>query len=426
MAYATVNNQVAALKELYDNPSEFMQDLVYKENVLLSLLPKDEAVDGFSGKYIPVPIVYGHGQGRSHNFSLAQANQTANVVQSFFVYRVSDYQIVTIANELLEATKSQAGAFIDQAKFQVDAGIRNISQNVNQELYGNGTGARGTIGSGALVSGTTYSITLSNVNDIVKFEIGMTLVNFAISSNTVAITASITGVVDSVNRASGVITVISSATSSSWTTAGQFLAVQGDAINGAINTGTSLCLSGLAAWLPKVSPSSTDNFWGVNRSVDPTRLAGLRYDASAFTMEEGLINALAFMNREGAKPDLIVMDFASYASLINQIGAKVQYVQVKHDEAEFGFQAVQLVTAYGAIPVTADKDCSPNTAYALTLNTWKLRSLGKMPQILRYGMEGLEGLRVGNADALEVRIGYYGNLVCNAPGRNMVVTLSSS
>ncbi len=28
---------------------------------------------------------------------------------------------------------------------------------------------------------------------------------------------------------------------------------------------------------------------------------------------------------------------------------------------------------------------------------WKLRTLGKAPHILDYGMEGLEGLRVGNA-----------------------------
>jgi hypothetical protein len=61
----------------------------------------------------------------------------------------------------------------------------------------------------------------------------------------------------------------------------------------------------------------------------------------------------------------------------------------------------------------------------LTMATWKLRSLGKVPHILTYGMEGLEGLRVGNADALEIRIGYYGNLICSAPGFNCVVALSA-
>jgi hypothetical protein len=47
--YATTSNQVAALKELYDNPSDYMQDLVYKKNPLLALLPKDESPAGFAG-----------------------------------------------------------------------------------------------------------------------------------------------------------------------------------------------------------------------------------------------------------------------------------------------------------------------------------------------------------------------------------------
>jgi hypothetical protein len=38
---------------------EYMKDLVYKENPLLALLPKNEDVDGFAGKYIPVPLEYG-------------------------------------------------------------------------------------------------------------------------------------------------------------------------------------------------------------------------------------------------------------------------------------------------------------------------------------------------------------------------------
>ncbi len=49
--YATATNQVAALKELYDNPSEYLKDLVYKENPLLALIPKDESPSGFAGKY---------------------------------------------------------------------------------------------------------------------------------------------------------------------------------------------------------------------------------------------------------------------------------------------------------------------------------------------------------------------------------------
>jgi hypothetical protein len=119
------------------------------------------------------------------------------------------------------------------------------------------------------------------------------------------------------------------------------------------------------------------------------------------------------------------MDFASYASLVNALGAKVQYVQVNHDEVEVSFEGITFQSAYGRVTILADRSCPPQTAYLLTMNTWKLRSLGKVPHILTYGMEGLEGLRVGNADALEIRIAYYGNLVCSAPGWNCVVQLSA-
>lgn len=424
--YANSANQIAALKELYTDDKEYMKDLVYKENPFLALVPKNESPDGFAGKYIPVPLEYGTPQGRAHTFSNAQNQQTASMLASFFVYVISDYQLVTITNLLMEQTKTSAGAFVDAAKLQMDGGFRNITNNIAFELFADGTGARGTVGSGGSVASTViYTIPLSNAQQIVQFEVGMTLVNFTASSSTISAVSATTAVINSVDRANGIIIVTASAADATWITAGKKLGIYGDIVAGSISTGTNLALSGLAAWLPTTSPSVSDNFWGVNRSADPTRLAGCRYDASSYTIEEGLTNALAFLNREGGKPDLAIMDFASYASLVNALGAKVQYVQVNHDEVEVAFEGITFQSAYGRVTVLADRSCPPQTCYLLQMNTWKLRSLGKVPHILTYGMEGLEGLRVGNADALEIRIGYYGNLICSAPGFNCVVQLSA-
>ena len=58
------------------------------------------------------------------------------------------------------------------------------------------------------------------------------------------------------------------------------------------------------------------------------------------------------------------------------------------------------------------------------MSSWSLNSLGDAPQILRYG-DGLEMLRVYNADAGEVRVGYYANLATNAPGWNASLVLSA-
>ena len=76
------------------------------------------------------------------------------------------------------------------------------------------------------------------------------------------------------------------------------------------------------------------------------------------------------------------------------------------------------------IKVFPDRNCQPLTGYLLQMDTWCLEGLGEVPQILRYG-DGLEMLRVSNADAGEVRVGAYYQLRTNAPGWNAVVKLSA-
>lgn len=424
--YATATNQVATLKELYDNPTDYMKDLVYKKNPFLALIPKDESPSGFAGKYIPVPTVYGTPQGRSRTFTNAQTNQTAPLDVSFFVYRVKDYQLVTIENELLEATKNDADAFIDQAKLNVDTGMRNISNNLAFSLFGDASGTRGQI-----FSINTGVIVLVDPNSVVQFEVNMVLVSYSVAGTVYTqSTAAALGYVIAVDRTAGIVTVSatmggSAGTPANWSTAFPNLAVQGDVAFGNNTQQTAfLSVSGLGSWIPKVAPVTGDNFWGVDRSPDVTRLAGVRFDGSNESIEEALIDASTLTAREGGEPEMCFINFASYAALEKALGAKVQYVQVEHDEADIAFKGITVHAPYGPITVIPDRSCPAKTAYLLSMDNWKFRSLGKAPHILTYGMEGLEGLRVGSADALEIRMGYYGNLICNAPGWNCVVTLS--
>ena len=432
--YASSSSSIAVLKELYVDNSDFMKDLVYSKNPLFALMPKNESTDGLAGKYIPVPIQYGNPMGRSHTFADAQGNQTPNAYQSFFVYVIQDYQLVTITNLLIEQTKSNAGAFVDEMKRQMDGGIKNLSNNMAFELFGSGTATRGRIGSAITnPSGSIYQFTLQNPQDVVQFEVGMTIQAAATDGGAPINAGTDLALVSSVNRSTGVIqfTVVSGAPQSNWSN-GNFLTVEGDipAAGGSGSgplgsVGSYLAASGLSAWVPATDPSLSDSFWGVNRSVDPTRLAGLRYDASSYSIEEGVVNALAFANREGADPDTLILSFQSYSALENALGAKVQYVDVKHEEANIAFEGIRFHSAYGYVTVMADRSCQPLTGWCLSMDTWKLRSLGKAPHILTYGLENLEGLRVGNSDALEVRVGAYYNYTCNAPGYNLRVTLSA-
>jgi hypothetical protein len=432
--FAHAVNQIAALKELYTG-DHFMKDLVYRKNPALSLVPKDESPSGMAGKYIPVPMIYAPTQGRSATFTNAQNNQNPAQLKSFFVYRVSNYSLATITNELLEATVGDAGAFIDEGKLQVDAAIRVISNDLAFDMFRVGTGSRGTIGTfsqnGVVAGGT--AITLTDNQQVVNFEVNMVLTagssdGGAPSTDTVTIT--------NINRSTGVIlgTASTGSLSANWT-AGGFLAVQGDVgSGGSTSTGTDpqsttttgyFKVTGFAGWLPVNGPSVGESFWGVDRSADSVRLAGVSFNAANESIEEGLIDASVLTAREGGEPDMGFLSFNSWGATEKELGAKVQYVQVKHDMADIAFKGITINAPYGPVTLIADRNCQSRTAFLIELDTWKFRSLGKAPHILTYGREGLEGIRTGTADALEIRIGYYGNLVCAAPGFNAIVQLSA-
>jgi hypothetical protein len=427
--YANSTNQIAALKELYTDDKDYMKNVVYAKNPWLALVPKNESPDGFAGKYIPVPLEYGNPQGRAHFFENEQNQQTASSVVSYFVYAIQDYQLLTITNLLMEQTKSNAGAFVDEASRTLDNGFRNLSNNMAFELFSGGTASRGIIGSVVSLAGGVLTFVLQNSQTVVQFEPGMTLQNSVTDGGAALTVSSVIDAVQitSVNRGTGQIVASVVQGDGSTFLAGHYVQVLGDIGQAGASTIAGLLgLSGMAAWVPNTDPvDPAGGFWGVLRQADPTRLGGLRYNASLQTISEGLTNALAYGNREGAAFDLIIVDFLSYSTLINELGAKVQYVQLEHDEVEVAFEAIHFHSAYGKIPVVADRSMPAQSAYCITQDTWKLRTLGKAPHILTYGLEGLEGLRVGTADALEIRLAYYGNLICSAPGFNMVVQLSA-
>ena len=403
--YLNLTAMNAALKELYDG--QVVENLVYADNPFLALVPKKT---DFGGKYKPVPIITGVSQGRSATFSNAQGNQSPVQIQSFLLTRVSDYSLATIDNQTMLASRTDKMSFLEGAKLVVDGAFRSITNSLASSLFRSGTGSIGAIGS--VTSGV---ITLSNANDVVQFEVNQTLQANATDGGT---PRAALGYVIAVNRSLGTVTVSATGlggaagTPSGWAPA-DFLLVQGD-VNAKVK--------GLAAWLPDVSPTSGDNFFGVDRSQDVTRLAGIRYDGSAQSIEESLIDSSSLLAREGGKPDVCITNFATYAALEKSLGSKVQYVDMK-GPAEIAFRGIMVNGANSMIKVFPDRNCQPQKGYLLQMNSWCLNSLGEAPQILRYG-DGLEMLRVSNADAGEVRIGYYANLSSNAPGFNANVTFS--
>lgn len=403
MAFLDLAAMNAALKELYSG--QVVENLVYKDNPFFAMVSKST---DFGGKYKPIPIITGVSQGTSSTFSNAQGNQTAVEVESFLLTRSTQYAIATIDNQTMLASKTDKMSFLEGSKLLIDGALRSASNAIASSLFRSGTGSLGRIASYNLVS-LVATIVLTNPGDIVQFEKNMTLISTTTDGGTSSVD---TAVVTTVNRSAGSMTLtFTGAPSVTWAV-NSYLVVQGDLNNKA---------KGLAAWLPQTL-SGGDNFFGVDRNQDQTRLAGVYYDASAQSIEEGLIDHSSLIAREGGRPDVFMTNFASYASLEKALGSKVQYIDLK--QGEIGFRGIMVNGAASMIKVLADRNCQARAGYMLQMDTWKLEGLGEVPQILKYG-DGLEMLRVSNADAGEVRVGAYYQLRTNAPGWNGQTALSS-
>lgn len=404
-AYLDLAAGNAALKEWYDE--QVVENLAYDDNPLLVMMPKKTNA---TGKYIPIPVIYEVSQGRSSTFANAQGNQTPGLLAEFLLTLRPDYDIATLANQAMLASQDDKGSFIDFATMFVDLAIQGAALSAASSIFRAGTGSVGQI------SGITAGvITLTNPADVSQFGINQTLQ--ANSTDGGAPRAAL-GYVVARNVQGGTVTVSATAlggaagTPTGWT-ALDFLLVQGD--NNAKMTGTQ-------AWLPSTAPSSTDNFYGVNRSVD-SRLYGLAYNGTQQPIEEALIDAALLVRREKGKPRHFITNYGSESSLLKALQARKEFTDWTGD-GEISFRGVKVQGPAGPIEVFADRNCQAATGYLLQLNTWCLYSLNPVPHIFKYG-DQLEMLRLANADASEVRVGYYGNVGTRAPGWNSQVALQT-
>lgn len=407
-----------ALKEHYHGQQ--VTDLVYKNRPLLALLPKYTKM---GGRVMPVPVMSANPQNRSATFTAAQKTGAVlgpnqyqpSQIQSFLLTRDRDYSIARVDGETLDASKGDSNAFMQAATAEIDGAMSAITRSLCHATYRDGSGVVFDTAGGVVAVGPPIQVnSVAALGDqITGVEVGMLLQdNAAIPTMQLLVTA--------VQRGGATPGFTATQVGGAGVPAvGDQYIVVGD---------RNLKISGLEAWLPTVAPVPGDNFFGVDRSADPTRLAGIRGVTGA-TIEQTLIDTASLIGREGGRPDYCFMSFDRFSALVNEIGAgansRIRYVKSDgegpSEKGKIGFEALELHAPYGTIRCIPDSDCQPATAWLLQLDTWTMNSLGQCPRILSH--DGNRLLRVTDADAIEARIGYYAQLSCKAPGWNGRVVL---
>lgn len=139
-------------------------------------------------------------------------------------------------------------------------------------------------------------------------------------------------------------------------------------------------------WIPDSLGTHNLNFGNIDRSLDPTRLAGFRYEPnSQVGLENKIITMIGYMRREDALPDLILLPFQEYVDLVNSLHDKVQFCTVSCDDQLIVLDGLLFQYPYGMVTILPDATLE-NKAYFLQMNTWKM---GKVLTCRAPGFNGV-------------------------------------
>jgi hypothetical protein len=386
-----------ALKKIY--PKYPPQNVASFKHPYMSNTTKE---DGWYGEEnMKQGLEHTNPQAIGGDFTKAKAVSSSTQGVSFDVPRRWKYGFAKIHGKAIVATTNNEGAFFRAVKKETDNGIRAFGDRLATEMMcGDGSGVIGIV---AVLPGGNV-VTLGKKWHARRFKLGMAVE--ASTAGTIATLRSGTMLVTKVNFTTGQITFGGGLIAG--LSVNDFLAASGD---------TEVGIHGVAAYIPLADPGGADSFFGVNRSAQPTLLAGHRLDSTAKSnsIKENAMDLGAIMSTTGASPD------AGYASPVNwnRLGKDLD-AQVKVDagEGKFGFPYIEQMLPSGMVKWYADPDCEDDRCYLLSTAAWKLRHAYGFPHLNED--DGNPALRDPDDDAVQVRLRSAGNLFCLAPSDNGV------
>lgn len=398
------------LKEFYPDNFAVPKTVVYRKAPFFAMVEKDEEA---SGEFYKVPLSYGNPQGRSADFAKAQTNQKPSKWAGFNCTYVDDYSVASIRGNVIDATRNDRGSFVRHVKAEFDGAIHQLKRSAHHAIFRNGGGSLGQISTDSTVASAT--IKLAQVSDVVFFEVGQILKASDTDGTSGALRAG-SAEISAINRETGELTTAGG----NWSTQITGLAVSDHLF---VDGDFGAKMKGLDAWIPATAPTGGDSFYGTDRSKDPTRLAGVRYDGSSQNVEEALIDGCEMVTRHGGEPEIVVLHPKQFARLVKLLGSRVVYDKRMSEDGTVGFRVLKLVLDSAEMDIVSDPNCQVNVAWMLQLETLVLASMGRVPKLIDD--DGQPALREANNDGIEGRNVYRATFACNAPGWNGRIKLAA-
>lgn len=410
MAASTVAALLALFKRLYVG-----KDL---SNMALRRTPGFKAiekVDDLDGEGIYIPINYGLPVGAAAPFATAQANTKASKVDRFFLQRNSYYGFVTVSGEAIHASRRDPAAFLRVKQKEADEALAYIGQQIGASFWGDGSGDIGQITADP-GTGATATLQLASPRDAVNIYIGQILQANPTRTGSAGTLRADKYEVTKVNRVTGAITGTKIGSANDWD-ANDYIYVDGN---------YDSMMHGVASFIPASDPGTGGvpaSLLGMDRTDDPVMKAGWRGDWQG-TISETAERTAALMGQYLNKASSAIwLSRYNWYRLYKEQDSMGKVMRDQRSEAVFGVPALLMLTPEGEVPVMADPFMREDVGYILDHSTWEIHHLLGLPHMITD--DGLQSLRAGSEDSIEIRFRAWLEAVCFRPFNNARFTIQA-
>lgn len=393
MGAISTNAAITSLLKVYYKDG--VQNLFYRNSPVLAKISK-ERVEGKSQNF---NAMYGHGGACAGDFT--KALSVAASVPQDVEYAVTPgqmFSVYTMNAKEVQASLTQKGAYMKVAGAKMFAASESFRKMMAASLYGRGFGEIAKLTAAyTFVANTAIDITLPN-NAIMAISVGSVLAEKS------SVGASSVNTELTVNKISGTTVNVTPSLS--------FTGAIGDIVcfAGSMNAGNPILPMGLAGWLPTIGGRTGaawntyigTSFFGVNRSINPDKLAGNFYAAGTGEKLSTSVQKLILLcRRNGSKADLIAMNDEDFLTLAQEIQTTNTYFTAtstkEKRKANVGISDVSASFSTSTVEnIYDDPYCPKGTFYVLDTGTVKLYTYTNVDKL----NDGVTGNEAGKEDPI--------------------------
>lgn len=400
------NTREALAHYLVDRFNLAGRDADYAKNQpTLSAIPRDSNKLKGAGGTLHETIKMANGYGGSYSWTEAMSGfNPAKTYRWDVSTPYVSWNKVSFDNTLL--AQSPGGTLLDIAGDTVEGAKMEMLNNLEYEIWNDGSGARGRAAS---VSGTaTMVVTLTNPAEVYNFPLNANVNGNTARDGSGTARTNRYKVID-IDPVAGTVTLSRTQDNTSPLVANDYIHTIGD---------TGVSMPGIQTFIPAVAPS--DTLLGVARTGNPA-LSGWRFPFKSSigeTIQTAFSQMGRYVDRAGRRfvvalptSDWLALSLEKQANIVHDPVASLQW----------GLSALTCTTTMGPVSIVSYPAMTDGRGYILDWNTWKLLTLDNVPHIadedgLVFRMGGF-GAPDGhtNGDLLQVLLRRRQILVCNRP-----------